>query len=412
MPEAPILPAAPAPEPTPIAPIPSAQAELQLEAEPTALPEAKPALQTPPTGQLLLGTDQRNPVFAVYRDDSGQRLLVFYGFELIEIVKNDSADPAFKLLLARLYNAKVKLSALCESFQVDPKTIRRWGKALLQGDPAELVRVLEGRGACHKLTPAVENFARLRWPDLVAERSYGAVGRLLLEIQSVFDMEISRSGLQGLIRILKGGTAPQESSLPEEDPPSRLPSPEAGAALPAQEWAEVPQETRESSVKSLEETHPDKAPDSAVQPSVQAGTLSGNNAHASPFFPKDPAQALYWCDHAGVLVFATALAAISQVSPTPQRILAQWMAALLLGAQNIEQTKYLNWEDLELILGQVVRFPTPQRDQLKALAADQGLLDELWRFNQKNLGQAVGSDFYFDPHTKHYTGEQNVLKQV
>ena len=130
----------------------------------------------------------------------------------------------------------------------------------------------------------------------------------------------------------------------------------------------------------------------------------------SPFFPKDPAPALYWCDHAGVLVFAPALAAISQISPTPQRILAPWMAALLLGAQNIEQTKYLNWEDLELILGQVVRFPTPQRDQLKALPADRGLLEALWRFNQKNLGQAVGSDFYFDPHTQHYTGQQNVLK--
>jgi hypothetical protein len=86
------------------------------------------------------------------------------------------------------------------------------------------------------------------------------------------------------------------------------------------------------------------------------------------------------------------------------------MAALLLGAQNIEQTKYLNWEDLELILGEVVRFPTPQRDQLKALAADSGWLDKLWRFNQTNLGSEVGSDFHFDPHTKHYTGEQNVLK--
>lgn len=410
MPEAPIDSAAPAPEPTPSAPIPSAQAGLGLEADPIVPPPAAPALQTPPTGQLLLGTDKRNPVFAVYQDDSGERLLVFYGFELIEIVNNDSANPAFKLLLARLYNAKVKLSALCESFQVDPKTIRRWGKALLQGDAAELVRVLEGRGAAHKLTPAVENFARLRWPHLVAERSYGAVGRLLLEIKSVFDMEISRSGLQGLIRILKGGTAPEESSLPEEDPASSLPSPEPGAGLPAQPLAEVPQEKRESSVKSLEETHVDKAPDSAVQPSVQAGTLSGNNAPSSPFFPQDPAEALYWCDHAGVLVFATALAAISQVSPRPQRILAQWMAALLLGAQNIEQTKYLNWEDLELILGPVVRFPTPQRDQLKALAADPGLLDALWRFNQKNLGQEVGSDFYFDPHTKHYAGEQNVLK--
>ncbi len=175
------------------------------------------------------------------------------GFELIEIVKNDSADPAFKLLLARLYNAKIKLSALCESFRVDPKTIRRWGKALLQGDPAELVRVLEGRSACHKLTPAVENFARLRWPDLVAQRSYGAVGRLLLEIQSVFGVEISRSGLQGLIRVLKGGPAPEEPSLVAEDPSSSLPSPQAGAGLAAQEWAEVAPQTRESSVQSLEQ---------------------------------------------------------------------------------------------------------------------------------------------------------------
>src|SRR5438309_1416591 len=141
MPEAPILSPAPAPKPTPSASIPSAQAELQLEPDRIVPAQADPALQTPPTGQMLLGTDKRNPVFAVYQDDSGKRLLVFYGFELIETVNNDSADPAFKLLLARLYNAKVKLSALCESFQVDPKTIRRWGKALLQGDAAELVRV-------------------------------------------------------------------------------------------------------------------------------------------------------------------------------------------------------------------------------------------------------------------------------
>ncbi|MHB1306325.1 MAG: hypothetical protein ACYC23_04510 [Limisphaerales bacterium] len=57
-----------------------------------------------------------------------------------------------------------------------------------------------------------------------------------------------------------------------------------------------------------------------------------------------------------------------------------------------------------------MRFPTPQREQLQRLAADAGLIEELWRFNQKNLGQAVGPDFYFDPHTKPYAGEKNVLK--
>jgi hypothetical protein len=391
MPEAPIL--ATAPGPTPASPNPPPSGEPQVQADRIAPPPDDPALQKPPTGQLLLGTDKRNPVFAVYEDESGERLLVFYGFELIEIVKNDSADPACKLLLARLYNAQVKLSALCESFQVDPKTIRRWGRALLQGDPAELVRVLEGRSACHKLTPAVENFARLRWPDLLAERSYGAVGRLLLEIRSVFGVEISRSGLQGLIRVLKGGPAPEEPSLAEEDPPledlsSSLPSPEVGVGL-------APQEIRETPVKSLEQAPAENAPNSAAQPTVEPGTPSGSNAHLVPFFLKDPAESLYWCDHAGVLVFATALATISGVSSTRQRILAQWMAALLLGAQNIEQTKYLNWEDLELILGETVRFPTPQREQLKALAADPGLLDKLWRFNQSSLGPAVGSHNYW-----------------
>ena len=214
-----------------------------LSAVPTPGAAPDPQLEAPPTGQLLLGTDKRNPVFAVYEDDSGERLLVFYGFELLEIVKNDAEDPAFKLLLARLYNARVKLSALCESFQVDPKTIRRWGKALCQGDAAELVRVLEGRAAGRKRTLAVESFARLRWPDLIAQRSYGAVERLLGEIQSVFGVKLSRSAIKDLIRELKVGTsaAITESSVPG-----------------ANNVEPTPSEMRETDVKSLE--HPSTEP--------------------------------------------------------------------------------------------------------------------------------------------------------
>ena len=117
-----------------------------------------PQVEAPPTGQLILGTDKRNPVFAVYADEAGEQLLVYYGFELMEIVNNEPSDPGFKLLLGRLYNAGVKLSTICESFEVDPKTVRRWGQALHQGDAAELVRVLEGRGAGRKQTEVIEKF--------------------------------------------------------------------------------------------------------------------------------------------------------------------------------------------------------------------------------------------------------------
>ena len=366
-------------------------------------------LAEPPMGQLLLGTDKRNPVFAVYEDDSGQRLLVFYGFEIIEIVPNDPQTPAYKLLLGRLYNSGVKLLALCESFQVAPKTIRRWGNALLQGDPVELIRVLEGRSARRKVTVEVERFARMRWPDLVAERSYGAVERLRREIQSVFGVEISRSGLQTLMRELKAGSAPPSLPRAPDDPQSEGHVP-TEASAPTPPGPEMPNGDME--VHGAAATLPAEstaAGTTALQNTVLASP-PGNIAHLSAFFPKDPAGANYWCDHAGVLIFASALAAVSTVPARAQPILAQWMAALWLGAHNIEQTKFLNWEDLELILGGVVRYPTPQRDQLKALAEDPGVIDGRWRFNLKNLGPAVGTDFYFDPHTKHYTGEQQVLK--
>ena len=74
------------------------------------------------------------------------------------------------------------------------------------------------------------------------------------------------------------------------------------------------------------------------------------------------------------------------------------------------RTKLLNWEDLELALGPGVRYPTQQREKLKELATDAALVKGLFRFNQDLLGDTVWTDFYFDPHVKHYTGEQNILK--
>lgn len=389
----------------------------------TGLPKADARLHEPPTGQLILGTDKRNPVFAVYEDQSGERLLVYYGFEIIEIVNNDPEDPGYKLLLGRLYNSGIKLSALCESFQIDPKTVRRWGAVLLKGDAVEMIRVLEGRGARRKRTVAVERFARLRWPDLVAQGSYGAVGRLREEIRRVFAVDVSRSGLQSLIRELKAEPVPsdlaRETAAAESSPPTHD-SEESEGLIPSGESVDGPPEPeiekREIGVRSLAEDSAESVPNSAVIKCLNDNGVTsppGNTAHPSPFFPKDPSAAHYWCDHAGVLIFATALAAVSKVSATSHAILAQWIAALWLGAQNIEQTKFLNWEDLELILGGVVRFPTPQRDQLKSLSAEVAVVDSLFQFNQENLGSraiGIGADFYFDPHTKHYTGEQNVLK--
>ena len=66
-------------------------------------------------------------------------------------------------------------------------------------------------------------------------------------------------------------------------------------------------------------------------------------------------------------------------------------------------------EELSRLLGSVVRFPHPQRQELERLAR-QASLQTLARFNARQIAAAKQSDFYFDPHTQHYTGQQNVLE--
>ena len=116
-----------------------------------------------------------------------------------------------------------------------------------------------------------------------------------------------------------------------------------------------------------------------------------------------------WSEHAGLLIFSDALAAVGSVVEPAQPWLSQALGSVLAGALNVEQTKYLNVEDLELLLGEQVRGLGPQRSLLKELAAGPGA-DALLSWNGQRVGAAAQSDFYFDPHTKHYTGMAEVLK--
>ena len=97
--------------------------------------------------------------------------------------------------------------------------------------------------------------------------------------------------------------------------------------------------------------------------------------------------------NAGLLVFAPILLAIAQVLDPPEPRFAQWLASLLLGALNIEQSKFLNWQDLTDLLGSVVRFPHPQRQELERLATPTSF-EGIARFNGRQLKAGEQSDFY------------------
>lgn len=65
------------------------------------------------------------------------------------MVSADRNDPNFKMLVGRLHNAGFSLRILQATFQADPKTIQRWGRALRSRNASELIRLLAGRAGPH-----------------------------------------------------------------------------------------------------------------------------------------------------------------------------------------------------------------------------------------------------------------------
>jgi Transposase protein len=341
------------------------------------------------TGQLILGTDRRNPLFSVYEHEKGQEqeLHVYYGMELLEVVSADRSDPNFKMLVGRLYNARLSRRALQETFEVDLKTIQRWGRALRSKDAKELIRVLEGRKVSRKLTPEIEAYVRMRWPDLAQEGLYGIGKRLREEIQRIFKVKLSQETLRplmGELRRQRASAAGAGGGTPEA----------IARALPqcSQEAADNQELSSEVREKVCDCVPVDPLPEPVAQQ-----------------FPLEGVPQTLWCDHLGILLFTPVLITVAEVVKPAQALFKQWLASLLTGALNIEQTKFLNWPDLSRLLGTVVRSAHPQRQELEGVAT-QANIEALARFNAEQIGAESQSQFYFDPHTKHYTGQENVLK--
>jgi hypothetical protein len=342
--------------------------------------------------QQVLGTDKRNPIFSVCRQAGNPAWLhLYYGTELLEVIPEDRQHAAFKLLVARLYNAGVKGVELQRTFLVDRKTMQRWGQALQGGDVEQLLRALAGRGGQRKLTPEIRSFVRVRFPEIYQQSHAGYSKRLRTEIQQVFRVRLSGECLRLLLKSLR---------------------------------AELRQEVGESAAQSdgLNPQTPGESGPELCVASVQVGSQPPSLTPALPPpppvirkespdlpVPAPAPAATGFCHHLGVLLFSVVLLKVEAEVGAGGWLLKQWLATLLLGTVNIEQTKLLDFQDLGRLLGRTLRSLFPQRSQLSELAAGT-TATRLLGFNAQLTGAAAQRDFYFDPHTKHYTGMQNVLK--
>jgi cell division protein FtsB len=339
--------------------------------------EGSPIIKQNPLQQIL-GTDKRNPVLSLFQNHQTNQLHVYYGAELLEIVPNDREHISYKFLVARLYNAKVKVSALQETFGVDRKTMKKWGEALRTGDNGHITKTFAGRQAKRKLTPEVQYYVRMRFPAIYKETQYDYSQRMRHEIEHVFGCSLTgetlRPLLQELITEIKEKKRETSCECPEADPADEGLNSEAAGS---NEEEFIPAES--------------------------------DNRKTSP--PSEPVvwEVVALCHHVGVLLFSGLFSRLDAWMGEDSWLLKQWLASILLGAINIEQTKLLDFDDLTKLLGKCTRSLNEQRSHLSQLA-HQDVVQQILRLNAVEVDAASGSDFYYDPHTKRYTGIQKLLK--
>jgi hypothetical protein len=150
--------------------------------------------------QSIIGTDKRNPYLHVCRRREGDQLDIFYGAQLLETVINNKDHISYRSTVGRLYNAGVNRAALSKVFDVDRKTLQRWGKALLMPDAESSIRALRSRSEPRKLTVDVRRFAEVRFGHIYARNRATYGSQIRREIYETFGVRLSPESLRPIFK--------------------------------------------------------------------------------------------------------------------------------------------------------------------------------------------------------------------
>lgn len=363
--------------------------------------------------QQLLGIDKKNPVFSLSVNPHTNQIHCYYGLDLLEIVPNDKKHIAYKHLAGRLYNAGINLKKLCSVFGFDPRTIKKYGKAVLSDTPEEMIKILMGQEYHRKLTYEIQGYIKARFLKIIKThpRSYNLEMRK--EIYDVFEKKLSAETIRPLLKELKLKMKEESLQEKEEDLDCKC--------LPeANKKNEVDVFKREGVFQGKqhldcefpqESNNVNPTQDLEIEDGMNINNLKHEDSDHKSNVVSQKSKPLYfleYCYHLGLLLFSPILNKIEKVNPKGW-ILKQWLSTILLGMINIEQTKLIHFDDLETLIGRSIKDTGYQRKHLKNLA-DDSLMKDLLGFNFNLVKSQEESDFYYDPHTKQYTGINKILK--
>jgi len=350
-------------------------------------------------------------------------LYVFLGMALLERVPRFEDHIAFKMLLARLYNAKVRVRTLVECFGVAHTTLRRWGLALLSGDLDRLKRAFCGQGGERKITPEIAGYVRDRFHELCGNcRDYNQ--KIREEVAKYFKTEVSAERLRWIF-------AEERQKLAQQRPEAE--EPDAQEVQENFEYEEINTE-READERAnsceveIKASNPEQSIPNQESNSLRYDELSeldsgkigeSDSENLTPNYSLCKGEMLYsgqpipdkpkLVHHAGLVLLTPWLDQVTGGLSKHRNIIRQWFAQVLLGAVNHEQSKILSFSSLELMVGPSVKSLNHQRFLLRQTAGLEHTLSILKR-NNRILNLSDQHIFYYDPHVAEYTGFLKILK--
>ena len=349
-------------------------------------------------------------------------LFVFLGMALVERVPRLKDHVAFKMLLARLYNAKVQVQSLVKCFGVAHTTLRRWGLALLSGDMERIRRAFSGQGAERKVTPEIEDYVRNRFHELYGDyRNYNQM--IQGEVKKHFKTEVSGERLRWIFVEEREKRAKAQEAFIQETVETE--SENSHGNLECDDIApNVQSGERANSCESVVNT------DNLERAFLGQGNTCLHDKEFSPHASSKlnevtPNYSLWKCEmiysgravakrprlvhHAGLVLLSPWLDQVTGDLNRHRDIIRQWFAQVLLGAVNHEQSKTIAFSSLEFLVGPSVSALNHQRYLLGELAGIKQVLAMLKR-NARLLQLSNHHIFYYDPHVEEYTGFLKILK--
>jgi hypothetical protein len=350
--------------------------------------------------------------FSLYADSvkNPTQYYIYLGLSLVDTVPNNPNHFLYKLLCARLRLSGFRLDGLSKTFGYCKETISKWSKVLNSGN-ASLTAKTFGFVNYGKITPEVRSYIKKRYIYFKKTGEYSYRKKILGELQDYFELDITGEGIRPVFR----------EADTELDELKKIDSKNASAVeLVKDKTPDIEVGCR--IISTAPETNTTCGDNTGFE--AEARKLSSNFEYNSsiniqenikpdgilPISGNRPPYTEKFIRHLGLILILPLIAKLTGKLSNGKWICRQVIAQFLIGALNMEQSKTVAKDFFRYFFDNCTSNIQELRSGIYKLATLDYRL-ELAGSNMRNfIFDTMNKVFYYDPHTKKYTGFLNLLK--